>query len=478
MKVECDSIHVLSECEIADIISYSIKLLDQIGLHVEHPKMLKRLKEFGAEVDIDARVARFPAELTTSALPRSPGKVPPLKSGKITMALSGYALNFFDDNSRQIVPATKEHLRLATIVGDAMPEINFVSCAFMPRDVPLATTDVHIAETVLTWTKKPKAITPLLHSSSVKYIFDMCEVVQGSTEAVRNNPLFFYSGGIISPLTMSFESCECIFATHELGIPVAFRTMPIVGLTVPCDIGSTLILANAEIIAGILVSQALGIKSSQTDSASNPVVVDFSSKGGTCFASPEVRMLNIALNQLRVQYGLSPFLWGSGWSDSSFPGVQAGAEKMFSMLTSAYYGFPLVSAGLLGPGGDVGSLAQILIDIEIGSYLNQYMEEFQLQPTMSQSYTLLKEACKVSAMSTEQAFVTHLAEHYRKVLWAPNVFVRNKPDLKRPQKDEAYARARKRVQKLLSEHSHMAIDASQAEAIAEIRQKADREMTE
>ena len=62
---------ILSPDEISRINDISFRILEEIGVKIDHIKLLDRLKSEGLDVDLKAKVVKFPREVVLNSIKKS-----------------------------------------------------------------------------------------------------------------------------------------------------------------------------------------------------------------------------------------------------------------------------------------------------------------------------------------------------------------------------------------------------------------------
>jgi trimethylamine--corrinoid protein Co-methyltransferase len=166
-----------------------------------------------------------------------------------------------------------------------------------------------------------------------------------------------------TPLGFDDRMLGAIMTYAEAGMPQLISSLSIAGATTPVTLEGTLVVQNAEILAGIVLTQLIR--------PGTPVVFSGSSSsaamryGTLSVGAPEMAVNTAATAQMARFYGI-PSRGGGAISDAKFPDAQAGLESMMSQLMASLSGihFVLHSAGIL-EGYMVASYEKFIIDDEI-----------------------------------------------------------------------------------------------------------------
>jgi len=127
----------------------------------------------------------------------------------------------------------------------------------------------------------------------------------------------------VSPLCFPFNGVDLLFETAQLNMPVPIGPMAQMGMSAPATIAGTMAQENAEILAGICITQLIR--------EGTPVCY-----GGIChafdmrttqliFSGPEQAIFSVAMTQMGKFYGFPVYI-NVGLTDSKRPDAQAGLE--------------------------------------------------------------------------------------------------------------------------------------------------------
>ena len=264
---------------------------------------------------------------------------------------------------------TLADLEQCVAVADALPNVDIVGAMVQPSDVPVAVRDIHIIAEMLKRTRKPVR-TWIFNATSARYVLELFQVVAGSSEALRARPRGLLGFEPTSPLMLSKDSLETLRVWVEANQPVSIGPIVQPMGTGPVTVAGALAQQDAEILAGLVVAQAL---------APGVGIVYFGASlmldprtANSIFASPEQMLLMAGSGRMAHKHGL-PAGMQVGLSDAKVPDAQAGLEKGTGLLFGALAGMNLTS-GLGIAGCDQGaSLPQLVMDDEIVGFVRAAM---------------------------------------------------------------------------------------------------------
>jgi trimethylamine--corrinoid protein Co-methyltransferase len=260
----------------------------------------------------------------------------------------------------------------------------------------------------------------------------------------------------LSPLGYGTEMLEALMEYARWRQPVVIAALAMAGLTAPVTLAGLLAMQNAELLAGIALTQLI--------SPGTPVVYGSTSTNvdmrnvALTIGSPELSLLIAAHAQMARYYGL-PSRSGGALTDASSADAQAGFESMFSLLTTINSGIDLVihAAGILSS-YLAFSYEKLVLDDEMCGMARRFLRGIEVTP-QTLAYDLVARVAPGGDFLTEP----HTLKGHRKEFWRPAVSDRSglKAWMAEGRHDAVF-RAVQRWQRLLAQHVDPPLDASTA----------------
>jgi trimethylamine--corrinoid protein Co-methyltransferase len=192
---------------------------------------------------------------------------------------------------------------------------------------------------------------------------EMAVILRGGKESLRRQPAMATVVNATSPLKYSVEEAETMIDMADLRQPLVITNMVMAGTSGPVSLPGLLALANAEILAGLVLVQLAGpgtpvVYGSVSAPADMRTVV-------SAVGAPEAVVLASATAQLAGFYRL-PCRTGGILTNAHCPDAQAAAEGALVMSTAVRNGanFIVHACGQLGSFISM-SFEKWLIDEEI-----------------------------------------------------------------------------------------------------------------
>ena len=416
---------VLSDEQLDQLHRASLQILSTIGVQIPHPEMRRLFGEAGAEVNESTEVVKIPEELVWRCL-ESAGKAFTLYGrdracqarfgvGARNYNSSGGEASWVDDTSARRRYATLEDVVTATRLGDGLPLINLVGAMADPHELPAAYRCVEVAATQLKNTTKP--IYFFFHDrASARYVLEVLAAVSGGEDEAIRYPLAHPLFEPISPLKFPYHGIDLLFETSRFSLPVAIAPMAQVGLTAPGTLAGTLAQENAEILAGVCVTQLIkpGLPVCY---GGIPHAFDMRTTQ-LIFAGPEQALMAIAMTQLGKRYGLPVYI-NVGLTDSKVLDAQAGLEAGITLICGVLSGADIFGHfGICGV-DQAASLVMLIMQHEALGYVERVLRGIEVSDE-----TLGLEVIRSVGHTGNFLTEMHTVQHFRQELWFPQLLDR------------------------------------------------------
>lgn len=417
---------VLSPEQISKIHGASLAILERVGVVVPHEEMLRRFADSGAEVAFESRLVKVPPELVMRLL-EGAGKEFTIYGRDLSRkaefgrgrrnynSIAGEAL-WLDEPGRQRRYATLDDVRTAVRLADALDGLTVAGAMADPHEIPVGYRCVEVMAAMLASTTKP--VTFWFHDrASTRLLVEMMVALRGDESRASEFPLCYPLMEPISPLRFPFNGIDLLFETARVDLPVHVGPMAQMGVSAPSTVAGTMAQENAEVLAGICITQLVrpGMPVCYSgichafDMATTQMI----------FAGPEQGIFGVAMTQMGKSYGLPVYI-NVGLTDSKRPDAQAGLEAGITLAMGAAAGADIF--GHLGISGvdQAASLDMLVLQGEIVSYVESLMREIDL----SDEALGIDE---IEQVGPGGRFIDreHTAAHFRRELWFPRLLDRD-----------------------------------------------------
>ena len=445
---------VLSEQQIARLHVASLSILERTGVHVPHPEILGRFDDCGARVDHAGQRVRIPPDVATRLVGqagrrftiygRDLSRKAEFGAGKRNYNSIAGEASFVDEVGGPRRYATLADVATAARFADALEQINIAGAMADPGEIPVAYRCVAVMAEMLRHTTKP--ITFWYHDrASARYLNEMMVALRGSTEAAERYPVCYPFLEPISPLRFPFHGVDLLFETARLNLPVPVGPMAQMGLSAPATVAGTLAQENAEILAGICITQLVR-PGMPVCYGGIPHAFDMRTTQ-MIFSGPEQAIFGVAMTQMGKHYGLPVYI-NVGLTDSKRPDAQAGLEAGVTLAMGAAAGGDIF--GHMGISGvdQASSLDILAFQDEVIAYVESVLRPLDF----SDDALGLDEVADAGPGGT---FIDrdHTAAHFRRELWVPRLLDRDYyqawRDAGAPSTEE---RCRRRKEEILRAH--------------------------
>lgn len=347
----------LSDSDLGKIVETAFDLLENVGIADAIPDFIADVKPGGGWVDDNGRL-RLPRKLVQKAIDDAAkeytlhGFTPEhdiqVGGNRVHFGTAGAAVLFLEPGSRSFRPSELLDLYDLARVADKSDNLHFFGRTCVARDMETPRElDLNTAYACMMGTSKPIA-TSFFQPDHVHEAVRMFDVARGGPGKFREKPFCaMLCTFVVPPLRFAEESCECIVAAVDEGLPIALISAGQAGATSPTPLAGSVTQALTECLAVITC-----INSRRPGHPCTvgmwPFVSDLRT-GAMSGGSGEEALLNAASAQVLNYIGL-PSGVAAGMTDSKLPDNQAGYEKGMTVTLAAQAGANMIfeSASMLG----------------------------------------------------------------------------------------------------------------------------------
>lgn len=333
------NIQVFSQEEKQLVHERTMEILTDTGIWIKSQKAFDILKNAGAKVDEEKQIVYLNEDMVNKALETAPksfilgGRNPkfdyevPSKESRHLM--SGITTNIYDPYTRQRRESTKEdvintgRVFQQTTTGVAC----WTGCT--ASDVPEKTHCLHEMSAIMQGTSKHVQF-ELSSVYESQFAIEILEAILGSKEEIRRRKIASVLYCPVSPLTQDKKMLEAYLELADYLVPINIYPMPMIGLTSPASIFSTICQINAEVLSAIVLFQTVkpgwpviyGVASGAAD----PVTGEYIKSG-------EAALVSLGGTEMARLYGLPCAVTGGG-SFETMPTYLGGADLIDGIGTT------------------------------------------------------------------------------------------------------------------------------------------------
>lgn len=374
---------LLTESEIKKIHNVSLKILQNTGVNIFHEEALEILKNRGAEVE-GSRVY-LPASLIESAVKKPPSSFKlysrnPAKSVVVgsseTVISPTSGPSFVSDLDKGRRRATYEDYLRLTRLAAASEHLDILGGLILePTDLPAETRHARLFYAGAKYSDKCLRGS-CYGSKKALDCLKMAAILFGEETIIDDRVVLITIISTNSPLQFDNQMTGSLIEHAKHNQAVIITPAAMAGTTGPMSIAGTLALQNAEILAGIALTQIIN-PGTPVVYGSASTVTDLRTAGLT-IGSPEQAKFIAASIQLADYYNL-PSRTGGALTDAVIIDSQSGYESMMNLMTSVSQGANLIvhSLGIMESYMTV-SFEKFIIDNEILGMLKSYNEGIEV----------------------------------------------------------------------------------------------------
>ena len=309
---------VLSQSEKDLVHKRTMELLENVGVCVKSQIALERLADAGAMVDLDTQLVKIPEALVHKCLKAAPksfvlgGRNPkfdfPMPAVRVGHILDGITTSVIDIETGENRPSTKEDVFNTGRVFQQMElgAVAWSGCSAL--DVPPETHCLHEFGAIISGTSKHVQF-ELRHAGESPFAVEILKAILGSEEEVKRRKIASVLYCPVSPLTHDQSMLDAYLALTKYEVPVNIYPCPIVGLTAPASLFSTVCLINSEVLSGLVIFQlmkpGLPVMYGSCSGTADPRTGDYVDK-------EESVLISMASREMAKYYHLPSVLSGGG----------------------------------------------------------------------------------------------------------------------------------------------------------------------
>jgi trimethylamine--corrinoid protein Co-methyltransferase len=366
-----------------------IKSLETIGVKIHSDSVLKMLKDAGANVDMKGQIAKIPESLVNESIKKAPKSfVIASRDGKKDIklptetwpyvSLAGVTAWIEDYKTKKHLEATREDLARLVKIGDAMDPVDAIWPLVTVRDVP-----PHAGFANELWTSFQNTTKPIHGSAGsgtvgvpdAKVQISLGALIAGGADKLKKRPTFTVLSCIIAPLSFEKGCVEAQVEYAKAGVPVISMSMSLGGSTCPATIAGTIVNANTENLASLVITQTACAGAPHIYSSESTLVDPRT--GFINYNAPETPLIYAACGQMAARYGL-PKMTGVLGVDPPTTGNPTTFGETAAFLMTTLNGTDLCS-GVGGLMKDAGcSAEQIICDASIWEDYRQFIRKFEI----------------------------------------------------------------------------------------------------
>jgi len=379
----------LSKDEVKQTVNASLKVLDEVGIHVDNEIILKSADDNGCTVDYHKKLVHFPDSVVNDFINKVPNDF--LFAGRteeFDVAYHGIPdhaygvfgnclpqVCFWDDRTSEYAyrDAIEADLLKSTRLYDALENVHLVIPPTLDMEAAKNGLAQHVHELNATLSETRKHIN--LSNAAPRtldewdYYARLASEVVGGDEELRKRPIISGKSLFSPTLRLSKPACHNLLGPAKHGLPVILGgcNMP---LTIPnaCN----MVLQYSSILANVTLAQMLSPDIHfNIDVWGNSLHLTHVTMN---IAAPENEIVNAALVQM-VRDHLRLPVWHSPYQSAKITDIQCAYEATLALYTQWVTG---VTVWTNYPGNDFGYNPEMLIfHEELAEYFDHMGKRFK-----------------------------------------------------------------------------------------------------
>jgi len=379
--------NVLTQDEVLKIHENTMQVLEEVGVEFGYEPALAVFREYGQRVEgervyfkrdfVEQMVKKAPASFTLNA--RNPEKSVQCNHTDLILTPSyGPPFIYGPDGSRRN-STMQDYDNIVKLTG-ASTSINHTGgnvCE--PNDVPDPIRHLKMVYSHIKNADKPfmgSAYGDVGASDSIAF----AEMLFGGRDTIMKNPVLVTLINSITPLKYDERMLAALMTYAKAGQANLISALVMSGSTGPVTMAGTMVIQNAEVLAGIVLAQCVNpgapvIYGSTSAPADMKSVI-------LSIGNAENALYTAASAQLARFYGV-PCRGGGGLNDSKTVDAQAGYEGMMVLMSAAVSGvnYVLHAAGIMHS-YNAFSYEKFIMDDEIAGMVRKYIRGFDFSEGM------------------------------------------------------------------------------------------------
>jgi trimethylamine---corrinoid protein Co-methyltransferase len=411
----------LSPDEVETIHENSLMVLEKFGIQFNHAEAIDLLERAGARVDRETNLVKFPRQLVLENIAKAPAKFSMRARNRQNDVCVGgdgvvcapvYGPPFVHDLEGGRREATMEDFRNFVKLGQSVPQIGNVGGTLVePSDEPQETRHLDMVYALIKYSDKT-FMGSVTSAENARDTLALASILFGGREAIMQTPAVIVVVNVNSPRLYDTRMLEALLEYAKARQPVLVSPFSSAGAMSPPAMGGTLVQLNAEVLAGVTLTQLV--------SPGTPVVygaflmITDMQSGSPALGTPETAAGHFVCAQLARRYHL-PFRAGGALCCSKLPDGQAMYESMMSLWPTFLSGtnFVLHAAGWLDA-GLVASYEKFVMDVELVRMMEAFLKGIPLD-----AEGLALDAFEEVGPGGHYLGAAHTLRHYRDAFYRP-----------------------------------------------------------
>ena len=411
-----------SDTDLEQIHDVSLEILWDPGVRFTEEAALAVFRDAG--LTVSGNVVRFTRRDVEDAIRKAPSVIVrrgidpacdvTVGDGNLTFAVGSLPIWVVDPETRSRRDATYRDMRDFVTLSDALDNFAIANAVVQPSEIPVNVMHAVWNQTVTAYTAKPACTWYAADRKTALDNVRLFDAAAGGRKALENCCTWSVTVCPSNALQWG-KSVWGILEMAKANIPISLVPTPFQGSMHPVTLAGALAQANAETLAGLVLTQLVRPGCPAIYAPSYGGIMDMS-VGTHAFGTPEAALAGAWAARLGKWYKL-PVDMMRGMVDAKLPDAQAAYEKMMTLLLPALAGADCISqAGAMLGGGLLASFEQLLIDHEIAGQILHIMKGARVDPEH-----LALDVIRDVGIAGNYLAHEHTARHFRSEMYFPRL---------------------------------------------------------
>ncbi|ACN14025.1 MttB4 [Desulforapulum autotrophicum HRM2] len=375
-------IQVLDPKDLNRIHSSTLEVLETVGVEMKNKQALSLFHAAGATVN-GSRVM-IPGKLVEAAIESAPASFTLFaRDEKKSLTIGeGQTRTHVEPSNGNIYTLDLQRGRRLASLSDLIDFYKLAQASKIcdisggipvePSDIDPQNAHLTIFQETLRHTDKPIKRN-VATRKEIETTFAMFEIAKGVKGYLREHPSIYASVNPLSPLAYDDVPLETIITYAEHNQPITVLSCAMAGVSAPMGLMGAAVLQNAEILAGLVLTQIIrpGAPFIYAPATAVPNMQNAQYVTG----SPESNLINLANIQLAREMYRLPTRTMAGLTDAKTVDTQAGLETMQNLFQCMLGGVSIINECL----GVLDSIMtncyeKFILDEEMISRILRFME--------------------------------------------------------------------------------------------------------
>ena len=374
---------IITKKQIEDIHDATLEVLEKTGVVFHYQPALEIFCKAGAKVDgnrvyfpnrlVEEQVKKAPSHFTLNA--RNPENNV-IVGGDNIVFIPGYGAPYVSDLDKgRRMGTLEDYVNFAKLAAASQNQDLVGGILIEPNDIPINRRHVEMAYACLKNSDKC-FMGSANGEKNAKDIINMVSIVFGDEWNFAEKPALISLINSMTPLSYDESMLGALMEHAKAGQAVIIAALAMAGSTAPVTLAGALVCQNAEVLAGVVLTQLIREGAPVVYGASSSIA-DMSNVS-LSIGAPEMAILSTASIQLANYYEI-PCKGGRPISDSKMPDAQSGYESMMGLSMANASGTHVVlhSAGIL-ESYNLMSYEKFIIDDEICGMVKRIRRGFEV----------------------------------------------------------------------------------------------------